>query len=293
LESIIMSPTPLPYLQHCRTLFLIFSMAFPLSMDPSRGAIYCIVLPMVIFWAIMGFEVLSAGLENPLGNDEVDMNLFEKIHSLEVNAEAIFDTTELHGASLNDALERTEGMVMGMGGEGAETKATKDGPMSESDQVSRTFRTYFRWVPMPTMVLSDMLESHGEVEDLHSLRLSFRYMFSGLSIRKMLRQTLNRPKDGHAYMRVENVESAPEPPVDLNKDPNYFCHYLEFVGAAVPDAGAPSMSTNWLDRAKQVLKDHEAARLLTAMDTEDSERSVMMQGRTSSRQLMRMWERLS
>lgn len=293
LESIICSPIPLPYLQHCRVLFFIFSMAFPLSIDPSAGAVDNIVLPMVIFWAIMGFEVLSAALENPLGNDEVDMNLFERIHSLEVNAEAIFDATELHGSSLNDALERTEGMVMGMGAEAAETTATKGSPMSESEQVSRTFRTYFKWVPMPTMVLSDLLESHGEVGALHSLRLSFRYMCCGSSIRKMLRRTLNRPQDGHAYVMVESTESAPEPPVDLNTDPNYFCHYLEFVGASVPDTYAPSMSMKWLERAKQVLTDHDAARLLTTMDSEDSERSLMCQGRTSSRQPMRMWERLS
>merc|ERR1719375_946227 len=108
-----MSPTPLPYLQHCRMLFLIFSIAFPLSMETSKGFFFNIGLPLMIFWAIMGFEVLAASLENPLGNDEVDMNLFEKIHSLEVNAEQIFDATEVYDGSLHEALERTEGLVMG------------------------------------------------------------------------------------------------------------------------------------------------------------------------------------
>merc|ERR1719375_815136 len=106
-----MSPTPLPYLQHCRMLFLIFSIAFPLSMETSKGFFFNIGLPLMIFWAVMGFEVLSASLENPLGNDEVDMNLYEKIHSLEVNAEEIFNCTETNQASLTYALERTENLV--------------------------------------------------------------------------------------------------------------------------------------------------------------------------------------
>lgn len=298
LESIINSPTPLPYLQHCRMLFLVFALAFPLSMDVDAGVLCNIVLPVVIFWAIMGFEVLSASLENPLGNDEVDMNLFEKIHSLEVNAEQIFDATGVYEDSLKMALTRTEGLVMGTGAKSFGSAPTKD--FAEPKPEFRgTFRTYFRWSPIPTAVLSDLLSSHGEVESLHSLRLNIRHLISGLSLRKMLRLSLNRPRDEHSYVRVESTDTgqdATSHPVDLNKDPNYFCHYIEFLGAVVADeADVRSMDSLWVDRAKKVLSDHPASRLVTLLDEDDSDRSLMMQGRTSNRMLSMMarWEKLA
>merc|ERR1719162_2240906 len=102
-----MAPTPLPYLQHCRVLFFVFAVVFPMSMDTSKGLFDNVMLPLMIFWAIMGFEVLSGLLENPLGNDEVDMNLYEKVHSLEVNAEQIFNATECYNADLQYALLKT------------------------------------------------------------------------------------------------------------------------------------------------------------------------------------------
>lgn len=306
LESIIMSPTPLPYLQHCRILFLLFAIAFPLSVDCSKGPVHNIFLPLVIFWAITGFEVLSASLENPLGNDEVDMNLYEKIHSLEVNAEEIFNATEIYQAPLYYALERTENLVMGEAD--AESCRNRD-PGSQvrvpSTDPSKLFRTYFHWTPMPTLLLGDLLEGHGEVENLHTLRMSFRHLFGGFSVRKMLRQSLNRPKasDGHQYMKVEN-DDRPEPVVDFNKDPNYFCHYLEFVGADGRSnfSGQAVSEKCWKDRAAEMLGDHQAARLIKPVDAEDSDRSMMMQTRDTCRmQCMKKlgmsslgsWERLA
>lgn len=314
LESIIMSPTPLPYLQHGRMLFLLFSFAFPSSMDVELGLVYNICLPLVIFWAIMGFEVLSGMLENPLGNDEVDMNLYEKIHSLEVNAEKIFDVTEQYQAPLFHALERTENLIMGE----AEAEAcrehvhqdpAREGPRKPTVRKpaadpAKMFRTYFQWAPMPTVMLCDLLDSHGEVESLHSLHLSLRHLFSGISVRKMLRQTLNRPTDGHTshnYVKVEQSEAPKEEPVvNFNKDPNYFCHYLEFVGAdgrANRGGSEKGSSENrlWKDRAAALLCEHQAGRLLAPIDSEDSQRSLMMQPRDDSR-LQRMvggWERLA
>jgi len=295
LESIIMSPTPLPYLQHCRVLFLIFSVVFPMSMDTSKGFFDNVLLPLMIFWAIMGFEMLSGVLENPLGNDETDMNIYEKIHTLEVNAEQIFNSTECLKPGLHYALHKTENIVLG-------ERHPPPHPTVRSHALdpTKSFRSYFRWVPLPTTVLSDLMDSHGEVENLHELWLNFRACLSSFSLRQMLRQSLYRRKGGRLYEPVNTGDSSkeerPPPIVDFNKDPNYFCHYLEFTGAA--DVAAPSVPFErmgdgcsvpqsqgrvWRNRVMDLLRDHPAQRLLKVLNSEDTERSLMMQTPRSSR----------
>jgi len=287
LESIIMSPTPLPYLQHCRVLFLIFAIAFPMSMDTSKGLIDNVLLPLVIFWAIIGFEILSGLLENPMGSDETDMNLYEKIQSLEVNSELVFNATECHRASLHHALLRTEDLVLGTQ---PDKTAQRDFVHSHKSDTRRAFRSYFRWVPLPTLILVDILDSHGEVESLHSLWLSCEYWCSKLSLQERLRKTLCRRRRGQMYEAVAKddarKEEIPDPIVDWNKDPHFFCHFLEFVGAAdvapplTEDGCAPQRPPGraWRDRVIEVLGEHPAQRLLKPhADEGDSERSMMMQ----------------
>jgi len=301
LESIIMSPTPLAYLQHCRMLFLIFAVTFPASMDASKGFLYNVALPLLVFWSIMGFDVLAAMLENPLGNGEADMNLHEKVHSLEVNAEIAFDAGEVHQSRLFFALERTENLILG---EAQAEEYRNREPLKAVNYVdtfcgdtSTCFRTYFHWVPIPTVILGDMLDSHGEVENLHQLRLHWRHLFCGLNIRKMLRESLKRPKaSDNDYVQVECDEPTVKHPVDFNKDANYFCHYIEFVGADMhADGTNRPLDQNWIERAAALLSDQQAGRLLDQVDDEDSARSVMVQGKNVSRfeKAKGIWERLS
>jgi len=304
LESIIMSPTPLPYLQHCRVLFLIFSLVFPMSMDTERGYFANVIMPAVIFWAIMGFEMLSGVLENPLGNDETDMNIYEKIHSLEVSAEQIFNTTECHKASLHHALLKTEQLVMN------QQFNVPDVVRSHQLDPQKSFRTYFRWTPMPTSVLSDLMESHGEVENMHQLWLNFRTMCSDFSLRRMLRGTLHRQVGGRTYESVAVEEGGKaarsQMIVDFNKDPNYFCHFLEFVGAADTTAMMDERvgdgcslphhcGRNWRNRVLDLLANHPAQKLLKVNDAEDTERSLMMRTprRSGLSSFFGGWESLS
>merc|ERR1719253_360577 len=205
-------------------------------MDTSKGIIVNIALPLVIFWAIMGFEMLSGVLENPLGNDETDMNVYEKIHALEGNAEQIFNVTETRKAALHHCLLKTECLVM----QERQTDDHIEPVRHHRADPSRAFRTYFRWVPVPTAVLGDMMDSHGEVENIHQLWMTFKNFFFSFSVRDMLRNSLYRTQGGRIYEAVSVEDGSrqtrpvqrEQPPVDFNKDPNYFCHYLEFVGAS-------------------------------------------------------------
>jgi hypothetical protein len=327
LESIIMSPTPLPYLQHCRVLFSIFSIMFPMSMDTSKGVFDNVVLPLIIFWAVMGFEVLSASLENPMGNDDTDINFFDKIHALEVNAEQIFNASECHRAPLHSALLKTENLVMGERYCGQTTLIR-----NHMADPTKHFRSYFRWVPFPTAVLSDLMDSHGDVGILHELRLSWRALVGELpclpdfSLRQMLRRTLYRRKGGQLYQAV-NIHSTngnrdlglqseacsatdadfnkDDAVVDFNKDPNYFCHYLEFMGAGDVDdqpeeqvgdgCSVPrNITREWKTRALDLLEDHPAQQLLKKTHPDDTTRSLMLQTPRSGRMKgLGGWESLS
>jgi predicted membrane chloride channel (bestrophin family) len=306
LESIIMSPTPLPYLQHCRVLFFVFAIVFPMSMDTTKGIVDNVVLPLLIFWAIMGFEVLSGVLENPLGTDDTDMNLFEKIHSLEVGAEKIFNATERSKASLEQALARTEALVMG-----ERPSGRTDAAACQQADPSRCFRFHFRWTPLPTVILSDLMDAHGDVQHMHELWLTFRTWLPSFSLRKMLRQSLYRRKGGCVYKQVGDQDQstdAQQMPVDFNKDPTYFCHFVEYLGSmdlceAVPDesvgdgCSVPQPSQNrWKQRALDLVADHPAEQLLKKCSDEDTERSLLVQSQRSGRRLMSFldgWESLS
>jgi len=250
-------------------------------MDTSKGFATNVLCPLVIFWAIMGFEMLSGVLENPLGNDETDMNLFERIHGLEVGAEQIFNSTEKYKAGLLSALKRAEDFVMG--------EMTERGNVVQNSRADpvRDFRSYFQWMPMPTVVLSDLMDSHGEVESLHQLWLNPGTV-CGFSLRKMLRSHLLRRKDDRWYKSVRSEDERLEPHVDFNKDPTYFCHYLQFLDAIDVAPRSPEDKVGdgcameapegqiWRKRAIELLNKHPAQGLLK-LDEDGTERSLMMQ----------------
>lgn len=130
----------------------------------------------------------------------------------------------------------------------------------------------------------------------------------------MLRQSLHRRRKegGRVYQPVAKEAQDPaknsaarDPIVDFNKDPSYFCHYLEFVGAT--DVAPPTIfqeqdgdgccsepgpsGPRWKNRAVEMLgEDHPAQRLLRPCSAEDTERSMMMQTPRSSTGLLAFME---
>jgi len=289
LESLIQSPTPLPYLQHCRLLFVIFVVANPLSIDSTKGWFVNVVLPVVLFWAIRGFQILSKRLENPLGNDEADLNLYDKLASCEVNAEHAFNLTADTYGDIRNALQWTEQWVVT-----GETPPVASGPPPLRKK-EKSFRCYFRWTPIPTLMLKGMFEDHGEVDVLHARRLTFSRIFCGIQgTRKALRRVLWRMDGDRLYQPVKRV--ADEDDFHFNSDPRFYCHYLQFIGSLKSDdqstSGVMTPYDTWLSQAIKLLGKQPAATLLSPINEEDSERSVMMQPLRSLRAPSN-WERLS
>jgi hypothetical protein len=293
LESLVQSPTPLPYLQHCRLLFIIFVIAHPLSMDASSGFCVNVVLSLTLFWAIRGFQVLSKRLENPMGNDEADLNLYDKLHSLEVSAEHAFDISADTTSDIRGSLRWTEQWVAT-----GQTSPVAPPPLQPCKK-TRTFRNYFRWMPIPTIMLRHMMESHGEVEIIHARRWTFAYLCCCIhGTRQALRRVLWRMDGDRLY---QAVDPGDEDDKHFNSDPRFFCHYLEFIGSLKAESrishgtdgcAESALCDKWLRNATHLLGRNPACSLLSKVDDEDTERSNMMQPLRALR-TPSVWEHLS
>lgn len=296
LESLVQSPTPLAYLQHCRVMFIIFVFFYPMSIPLSDGLTVNVVVPGLLFWAVRGFQILSKRLEDPLGNDEADINIPEKLHSLEVNSEKVFDLSADTGGDIRRALHWTEQWVT--------TGQAPPGPsgIPKQSKADSSFRRYFRWMPIPTVMLKEMMESHGEVDVLHALRGTFGHICCCVHrIRHALRLTTWRiggTRHMHGGKGYQSVDVDPEEDKYFNCDPRVFCHYLGFLGSFRADSlsndgclssGPPD---NWYQKASRLLGDQPAASLVRPVTDEDTERSILTEPSPLPGSSC-FWERLS
>jgi len=297
LESLVQSPTPLAYLQHCRVMFIIFVLCYPMSIALSDGLLVNVMVPGVLFWAVRGFQILSKRLEDPMGNDEADINIPEKLHSLEVIAEHAFDLSADAGGDIRRSLHWTEQWVT--------TGQTPPAPSETPQQckTTRSFRSFFRWMPIPTIMLKEMMESHGEVDVLHNMRLTLGHICCCVHhLRRSLRRSSWRI-GGSRHMHEDKgtyqaVSVDPHEDKYFNRDPRFFCHYLSFIGCFRTDSLsndgclASTPSDSWCLKAARLLGDQPAVSLLKSSFEEDTERSIMtdplpLPGATS------FWERLA
>jgi hypothetical protein len=273
-------------------LFIIFVIVYPLSIDLSRGLVVNTLLPLVLYWAIRGFQILSKRLEDPMGNDETDLNLYEKLHSLEVSAEHAFDLSADAEGDVRRALQWTENWVTT--GEDIAVPSRPARPRKED----KSFRCFFRWMPIPTLMMREMMDSHGDVEVLHALRLTFSHICCCThGVRRILRRVLWRMEGDRLYQAVNQHPASATVGADedkfFNSDPHFFCHYLQFLGSLKVDSGHPGLACKnpWPGHAVKLLGDEPAASLLTPMSEEDTERSMMMDARTCT--VSSIWECLS
>merc|ERR1712048_373370 len=88
-----------------------------------------------------------------------------------MGAQQAFETTEEHRQHLRNARLRP---CRDFGLQKAATALAMKGPQGTNDnQDARTHRalhafdTYFKWLPIPSLVLGNLMESHGEVTLLH------------------------------------------------------------------------------------------------------------------------------
>eukprot|EP00747_Dinoflagellata_sp_TGD_P184452 gnl/TRDRNA2_/TRDRNA2_40064_c0_seq1.p1 gnl/TRDRNA2_/TRDRNA2_40064_c0~~gnl/TRDRNA2_/TRDRNA2_40064_c0_seq1.p1 ORF type:complete len:639 (+),score=113.47 gnl/TRDRNA2_/TRDRNA2_40064_c0_seq1:67-1983(+) len=231
LNILVANPLPLAYLQHCRCLLLIFAVCYPMSVPPSEGLTDNIVMPFFIFWSMLGFEYLGEMLENPLGDDETDLNLMEFLHNLEVSAKYFYDVSEIHRVNMRQLLwqQLDEWNVKDPTAQkGADGGALGAGP-GGSFLPKRPFETFFRWTPMPKKQVEDAIHSHGNVDSVHMI--NFRQWWSEHLLRQQKAEqngTYDSVDDDFDKEILER-DRARVTTVVARRDTNICAHYLVFL----------------------------------------------------------------
>eukprot|EP00434_Breviolum_minutum_P001977 symbB.v1.2.001748.t2/scaffold94.1/size335129/12 len=94
LSGLIFRPVSLAYYQHCRVIVVIFSFMWPLVTalgEDNLGSVFDnVIFPFVVYWAMSGLERLAEMMENPVGDDDTDINLYQQLHQLEVHGSSRF-----------------------------------------------------------------------------------------------------------------------------------------------------------------------------------------------------------
>jgi len=111
LDQLIVMPLPLAYLQHCKVIFLAFVIVYPLTLDTFDGFWANVISPGLICMALFGLEVLADAMENPLGDDVLDMNVMEMIHELELRIQKTFNISVAHRELLLEDSQELVGHV--------------------------------------------------------------------------------------------------------------------------------------------------------------------------------------
>lgn len=286
LNNLIVMPLPLAYLQHCRVLLMILALSIPLVVDPQAGMIDNILMPFLIFWALMGFEVLAEMMENPMGDHESDLNLLQLIHGVEVHAKHAFDTTTLHRSSTRLALRRP------LKDFGMDAGASALVVSQERTRPSPAFDTYFWWRPIPTLMLQSRLNVHGHVDILHEMRAasgSTPSSYAYYDVRPLLRRAFRpQDRDGGLYRPVNqngDRNDVFDGALDsLRKDSGVVHHYLVFGGickkghnGTAEEVASPESKRHaaWRTRAQALLSKRSASSLLGVCEELDTERSMI------------------
>lgn len=261
LNVLISMPIPLAYLQHCHMLLFIFIIFFPIFIDPTDGIFSNVLMPLAVFWSVIGFSVLADKMENPLGKDDIDINVEEFVHSLEVHAGCVFESTHSDRATTRCALWRPV-RDFGMHADDRSTSC----PVAESlrSRLDFSFDDYFCWHPLPAVLLEAMMKTHGHVDSVHGAYVQAPHR----SLQPLLRRSFSRRSSDLT------VPSGEHPGLQ-SKDPNLTYFFLAFRGVhqslRVGNLQGPSSSSRaeeerlarWALRAQQLLhKDSSASQLL-------------------------------
>eukprot|EP00811_Abedinium_folium_P023784 NODE_3342_length_2050_cov_4.963599.p1 GENE.NODE_3342_length_2050_cov_4.963599~~NODE_3342_length_2050_cov_4.963599.p1 ORF type:complete len:539 (+),score=172.17 NODE_3342_length_2050_cov_4.963599:177-1793(+) len=158
LQSLITMPLPLGYLQHCKGLFMIFFLTYPLAMKTSNGWWENIVSPCLLMISLYGIESISDRMENPLGDDICNINVLEMIHRLEIRAAEVFASTTDHWWIMKVIGEMP---LFHMNLDGESTASQDQEPEVDEDfkQLCTEwgFNTHFAWMLMPTSMTTHMM----------------------------------------------------------------------------------------------------------------------------------------
>uniref|UniRef100_A0A7S4PUT5 Uncharacterized protein n=1 Tax=Alexandrium monilatum TaxID=311494 RepID=A0A7S4PUT5_9DINO len=170
LEDLVSMPLPMAYLQQRKLLFIAFAVFYPMTLPNQDGWWTNIMTPSIIFGAMAGFESVAEMLENPLGDDDADLNVDEMLHDLEVRVSKALRLAEERMGHVQGA---TEELIREMPlKEDASRESSTPGEHAE--YLRRLahdwgFDAHFVWRPVPPQVLVRSLEqmhgAHGQLAD--------------------------------------------------------------------------------------------------------------------------------
>lgn len=144
LDRLITIPLPLAYLQHCKLLFLSFILTYPLTVNTQHGIWANVISPCILFGALLGFEVLADSMENPIGDDVLDLNIMRMIHDLESRLSHLMCVTDAQRLHLREAMCEPL-LTMGM------QPATSESNGSENPG---EFYKHFAWISFPAHIIA-------------------------------------------------------------------------------------------------------------------------------------------
>lgn len=230
LDIFIKVPLPLIYLQHCRCLLLIFGMCYPMSINPTDGLMDNVMMPLFIVWSMLGFEFIAEQLENPLGDDDADINLWDHLHNLEVYCKQAFDNSEMSLFPMKSVLYNiAEDFDMDVARE-----ISKQMPDEETTG-GRKFETYFSWLPLPSLLSSHLVDNHGQARLLHEIRWG-----AGVdAVGRAMQRWRMRAYQGNNYDAVDErvldcdlhrIKQTGRVMECILSDPTNYTHYLVFRG---------------------------------------------------------------
>ncbi|CAE8740305.1 unnamed protein product [Polarella glacialis] len=281
MTQLVCGPVPLSYVQLCRLLLFAYSIVVPLSQDTSQGITDNIVMPLFAFTTLYGIEVLSCMMENPLGDDELDLNLMSMIHSLEIVSQHAFDLSECGRRQARLALRRP------LVDFAMQTQPSDLVRMGAETRDPIIFERFFSWKPMPSLVLEKIFRSHGHASVVHKAMLGGQ---GTDGLRLLLRKVLPRgassilgldsglPGSFHPLGSNENSSDLLDASSDLIRDPRAWCHYL-VLNRKANDCAKPAVSTRetnpinsawtWSKQTQHELRGQPASTIFNA----DSERA--------------------
>jgi len=289
LTRLISMPLPLGYRQLCAILALVYTLLYPFINDSKEGIIENIVLPLLVFVALMAFETLASLMEDPLGNEDLDLNLFEMVRGLEVMAEHAFNLSEHH--TLRDEIA-ISGPAREFGFSVCTEKAVEEGVHS--------FNEFFCWQPIPSIILLNLFRNHGHADDVH--KANWR---PGSKIRTQLRRSLSKlrgTQHAGSYTRLDTDSDVgmngcagmngckdDENTLQYHLDARVFVDYIAMRRRAPPqplnlddqcqmnncDPEDLKQTQNRMQICQSLLQEHPASSLFGNTHAEDTDRSAV------------------
>lgn len=159
ISQLVSMPLPLPYLQHSKGLLVIFACSYPLTIDWKNGLWGNVVVPTFLVMALLGFEIVADMLENPVGDDACDLNYYEMIHNLEVEAKTIFDLSENSRGEVEKSWQDLGSAI------GLTSKEDVDKDRKKlAARPKYTFDCFFEWMRLPKHTIKYVIVQQSRME---------------------------------------------------------------------------------------------------------------------------------